>query len=217
MINTNRLVLKKAPMMKRNNELHDTNERIMKAALELFVRKGFHGTSISSIMEKVDMTKGAFYSHFDSKNNLFLKLIDEFRVRFFEEMVKKIDGFEGDALEKIHHTISFISRFGEEHTDLCVFLTFLSPELSADEEFEAPLRGIYRDYQKFISQLIKQGVREGVFKKELNPDLAALAFMALHDGALNQWWRLNRQWVDGEEYVRTFRNIILSGLVLSMP
>jgi AcrR family transcriptional regulator len=199
--------------MKHNNE---TEKKILKAALGLFVRKGFHGTSIDDVMSKVGMTKGAFYSHFQSKGDLFLRLIEEFRIRFFDEIVSNINEFEGNALEKIHRIFGLLAKFASENTDLCVFLTFLTTEMNADVDFEPVLRRVYIDYQNFISVLIKQGIREGVFKKELNPDLAALTFMALHDGTLHQWV-LNRQYIDGEEYVRTFCDIFVSGLADKDP
>jgi TetR/AcrR family transcriptional regulator, cholesterol catabolism regulator len=198
--------------MRHNTE---TEEKILKTALGLFVRKGYHGTSIQDIMLKVGMTKGAFYSHFESKGALFMKLIEEYRTRFFNEIVTEINMFDGNALEKIHRTFSLLAKFASENTDFCVFLTFLTTEMNADVDFEPALRSVYIDYQKFISSLIKQGIRQGVFKKELNPDLAALSFIALHDGTLHQWV-LNRQYIDSEEFVHTFRNIFVGGL-LKLP
>lgn len=191
---------------------NSTEERILSASLELFVRQGFHGTSIYDIMMKVGMTKGAFYSHFESKGALLLRLINEFKVRYLDEIVDDVNRFEGNALVKIHRVISLLSKFALENTYLCVFLTFLTTEMNTDVDFEPALRGIYLDYQKFIATLIKQGIKQGVFKKGLNPDLVALTFMALHDGVLHQWM-LNRQFVDGGEYVRTFRYVFVSGLV----
>ena len=188
----------------------------MKVALGLFVRKGFHGTSINDIMVKVGLTKGAFYSHFDSKGDLFLKLIDEFRNRLFGKLEANINEVEGNALDKLNHVFNVLSKFAVENTDLCVFLTFLTAEMNADVDFEPALRRIYVDYQKFISNLIKQGIKQGVFRKGLDPDLVALTFMALHDGTLHQWV-LNRQYIDGEEYVSTFRAIFMSGLVCQVP
>jgi len=193
-----------------------TEEKILNVALELFVRQGFHGTSIHDIMTKVGMTKGAFYSHFDSKGDLFLRLINEFRTRIFDTMVNDISAFEGNTLEKIHRVISLSSQVATENTYLCVFLTFLTTEMNTDVDFEPALRGIYIDYQRFISGLIKEGIIKGIFKKGLDPDLVALTFMALHDGVLHQWM-LNRQYIDSGEFVRTFRNIFLSGLVCSVP
>jgi len=195
--------------MKRSQE---TEKKIIQAALELFVRKGYHGTSINDIMERVGLTKGALYAHFTSKGELLLRIIDEFRVHFIDEMIHTVTECPGDALEKLHRTINFNSVFALRNQDLCIFLTFLTTELNADVDFELPLKNIYREYQRFISQLIQQGISQGLFKKDFDPELAALTFMAMHDGVLHQWV-LNRNHIDGEQYVRTFRRIFVSGLV----
>lgn len=189
-----------------------TENKIIQAALELFARKGYHGTSVSEITEHVGLTKGALYSHFSGKGELLLRIIDEFKTRFIAQMVKNLEECPGTALEKINRLISFNSRFAVENLDLCVFLTFLTTELKADVDFEPALKEVYRQYQKVVSELISQGIRQGVFKKDLPPDVAALTFMALHDGVLHQWV-LNRYHLDGERYVRTFREIFLYGLV----
>jgi len=195
--------------MKRSEE---TEKRIIRAALELFVRNGYHGTSINDIMKKVGLTKGALYAHFASKGELLLRIIEEFKVRYIDEMIRTVTEHEGSALEKLHHTFSFSSRFAYEHQNLCVFLTFLTTELKADVDFEPSLKDVYRQYQKFIGQLIRQGIRQGLFKKDLDPDLAALSFMALHDGVLHQWV-LNHDYIDGKAYAKTFRTIFIEGLM----
>lgn len=83
-------------------------------------------------------------------------------------------------------------------------------------DFEPVLKGVYREYQEFISQLIRQGIQQGVFKKDIDPDLAALSFLAVHDGLLHQWV-LNRNYIDGEQFVRTFRKVFMHGLVSNTP
>ena len=188
-----------------------TEKKIIQSALELFVRKGYHGTSINNITQKVGLTKGALYSHFSSKGELLLRIIDEYRTHFLGEMMQAVTEYQGDVIEKLHHAISFNSKFALENQDLCIFLTFLTMELNADVDFEPSLKNIYLEYQKFISNLIRRGILQGLFKKDLDPDLTALTFIALHDGVLHQWV-LNRSYVDGEQYVKTFRTVFMEGL-----
>jgi AcrR family transcriptional regulator len=195
--------------MRRSEE---TETKIVQSALALFVRKGYHGTSIHEITQKVGFTKGALYAHFNSKGELLLRIIDEFETLFIDQMIRTVMEFEGDALAKLHRAISFSADFAQANQDLCVFLTFMTTELKADVDLEPPLKSLYRKYQKFISQLIGQGVHQGIFRKEIDPDLGALTFMALHDGVLHQWV-LNRNFIDAEQYVNTFRKVFLYGLV----
>jgi AcrR family transcriptional regulator len=194
--------------MKRSDS---TEKKIIQAALELFVRKGYHGTSIEDITRQIGFTKGALYSHFNSKGELFLRLIEEFKTRFLEAMIRQAEEHPGNAVEKLHHIFSFNAGFAFENQDLVVFLTFLTTELKVDVEFEPALKKIYKEYQSVISQIIRQGIQEGLFRKKLDPDLAALAFIAMHDGILHQWV-LNRDNLDGKKYVSTFRRIFLQGL-----
>ncbi len=195
--------------MKRDSR---TENRIIEAALQLFVRNGYHGTSVNDITHKIGLSKGALYAHFSSKGELLLRIIDEFQSRFIGGMAEELATASGSALDHLNRVITFNSRFAVENQDLCVFLTFLTNELKADVDFEPALKETYRRYQKIIGELMRLGVRQGQFKKELDPDTAALTFMALHDGVLHQWV-LNRNYLDGEQYVRTFREIFLYGVV----
>jgi len=186
----------------------ETKRKIVLAALELFVRKGYHGTSINDIMDKVGLSKGSLYAHFNSKGEILLLIIERFKARFIDGMIWSVNASEGNALDKLNQCISFSAKFASEHENLCVFLTFLSTELKADVDFEPMLKAVYRDYQKFISGIIRQGIIQGVVDKKTDPDLAALTFMALHDGMLHQWV-LNRSLIDAKQYVRTFREIFI--------
>jgi AcrR family transcriptional regulator len=188
-----------------------TERKIIQAALELFVRQGYHGTSVDDITRHIGLTKGALYSHFNSKGDLFLRLIEEFKTRFLDAMTRQAEEHPGNAVEKLNHIFSFNAAFALENQDLVVFLTFLTTELKVDVEFEPALKKIYKEYQRVISQIIRQGIEEGLFRKGLDFDLAALAFIAMHDGILHQWV-LNRENLDGKKYISTFRKIFLQGL-----
>ena len=189
----------------------ETQRKIVLAALELFVRKGYHGTSITDIMNKVGLSKGSLYAHFKSKGEVLLKILERYQVRYIDGMIRFANEGEGNALDKLHRCINFSAQITSEHENLCVFLTFLTTELNADVDFEPMLKAVYRDYQRFISGIISQGINQGVVDNKTDPDLAALTFMALHDGLLHQWV-LNRNMIDATQYVKTFREIFMYGL-----
>ena len=197
-------------MPMRRSEL--TEKKIIRAALELFVRKGYHGTAVSDITKKVDLTKGALYAHFKSKGELLFRIIKEYETHYIDELVRVVNEIEENAIEKLNGAISFGSKFAAENIELCVFLSFLTSELNADVDFLPYLKKIYRKHQQFISKLISTGIRQGVIKKDLDPYLGALTFISLHDGVLHQWV-LNHDHIDGRQYVKTFRKILMEGIV----
>jgi hypothetical protein len=78
---------------------------------------------------------------------------------------------------------------------------------------EPEFKRVYKKYQKFLSNLILQGKKEKIFKKEIDPDLTALIIIAFHDGILIRWF-MNRSEINGEAYVNTFKKIMLEGLMV---
>ncbi len=52
----------------------DTRERILDAALDLFIEQGFDGTSLREIAEQLGVTKAALYYHFESKDDILMAL-----------------------------------------------------------------------------------------------------------------------------------------------
>ncbi len=52
-----------------------TRERILESASRLFRRHGYDGVGIDQIMEGADLTRGGFYAHFRSKEDLFVNVL----------------------------------------------------------------------------------------------------------------------------------------------
>jgi len=54
----------------------ETSERILRAAGRLFRRQGYAATGVDAVMASADLTAGAFYSHFRSKEDLLAEALD---------------------------------------------------------------------------------------------------------------------------------------------
>ena len=190
---------------------NQTKGKIIIAALQLFVRQGYHGTSIDDITKSVGVTKGAFYAHFKSKREILIRLLEEYKLNFLDELIRTVNAHNGDAHAKLHRLVSFNAQFGAENLELIVFLSFVSHELTGNSDFEFAFKSIYREYEKFLSDLIRSGINQGLFQKDLNPDYVALNFIAMQDGVLHHWV-LNRNRLDGRQFVRTMRHIFIKGI-----
>ncbi|NLA64470.1 MAG: TetR/AcrR family transcriptional regulator [Leucobacter sp.] len=66
-----------------------TRERLLEAAAEVFVTEGFQGASVEAICSHAGFTRGAFYSNFTSKAELFLALLDREFTRRAAELTAK--------------------------------------------------------------------------------------------------------------------------------
>ena len=52
-------------------------EQILDVSVQVFARNGFHSTSMNDVAEAAGVTKPVLYQHFDSKQDLYLALLDE--------------------------------------------------------------------------------------------------------------------------------------------
>ena len=178
----------------------------------LFVNQGYHGTSIAQITSAAKITKGALYCHFRSKSDLLLALINKFETDFIDCLIAAANSTPGNAWDKLNRYISFASDFAVNNRELCLLLTIISAELQGTQnEFDPPLRRLYSKYARFLARVVEEGKLQGVFTSDLDTLTLAYVIIAFHDGVLLQWQR-SRDFLDGREYVRTFRRTVLYGV-----
>jgi AcrR family transcriptional regulator len=192
----------------------DTAGRILHRAMRIFLEKGYHGASIDDITKAAGLTKGALYWHFGSKEDLLKTIVKEFERRFLDGLIQAVNDAQGDILDKMEKFFRYNAAFSYYNRELCVSFTTLAAELvGAHHGTEPEFKRVYKKYQKFLSNLILQGKKEKIFKKEIDPDLTALIIIAFHDGILIRWF-MNRSEINGEAYVNTFKKIMLEGLMV---
>jgi len=66
----------RAARLTRDERRAQTRERLLDAAAEVFNRLGYHGASLEAVAEAAGYTKGAVYSNFASKAELFVALAE---------------------------------------------------------------------------------------------------------------------------------------------
>ncbi|MGX9291408.1 TetR/AcrR family transcriptional regulator [Bacillus sp. A015] len=76
----------------------ETRKLLLKSAVENFAKYGFHGVSIDKMTEHAGFSKGAFYAHFYSKEEIFLALLEE----QMQLHVEKINAFLADKPSLLH-------------------------------------------------------------------------------------------------------------------
>ena len=67
-----------------------TRLRLIEAAERLFIRRGYDDASVEEISEMAGYSRGAFYSNFDSKEQVFLAVIDQRRPRALDNILQRV-------------------------------------------------------------------------------------------------------------------------------
>jgi TetR/AcrR family transcriptional repressor of nem operon len=148
-------------------------EKIIHESLKLFSLKGFLSTSIHDILEAAHTSKGGFYNHFSSKEDLFFQVLDEARDIWRERNLFGLDQTESEV-DKIKMLLeNYKDRYLKDADNFpggCVFIT-LAVELSdqrphLSEEIEKGFRGLKNMIQRFLDQ----GKQWGEIAKEVNTE-----------------------------------------------
>lgn len=77
-----------------NNQDTDTKQKILKAAESEFLEKGFKSSSLRNIVKKANVTTGAFYGYFPTKEALFASLVEQHAAIVMERFVQSQRKFE---------------------------------------------------------------------------------------------------------------------------
>ena len=187
-------------------------ERLLNAAMKLFVKKGYKGSSVAEITKEAGLTRGALYCHFETKEHLAREIIKLFEEKYLKSMINYVEKEGKDASDKFQKMMRFNVWFAGEHPDLCLFMTVISAEMvGSRNRLEPYLKSVYRKWSEFIAGILKDGRRAGEFKREIDPQMMAWVIIGVHDGVLLQK-EMNRETIDLQAYTKQFRNLVISGV-----
>ncbi len=134
-------------------------EKIIHESLKLFSLKGFTSTSIQDILAAANTSKGGFYNHFSSKEDLFYQVLDEARKIWRDRNLSGLKQTES-SLEKVTLLLrnykDLYLKDADNFPGGCVFIT-LSVELSdqiphLSKEIEKGFIGLKNLYKRFLDE-----------------------------------------------------------------
>jgi AcrR family transcriptional regulator len=102
----------------------DTRDRIERAAIQLFVEKGVDATSVRDVARAVDISEGALYRHFTSKDQLVWEVFERYYVQFAGRL-EALAQAEAGARAKLAAMIRGFCQAYDEDPLLFRFLLFV--------------------------------------------------------------------------------------------
>ena len=105
----------------------DLKDRIIHESLRLFSLKGYLGTSISDIMQAASTSKGGFYNHFASKEDLFFEVLDEARKIWREKNLAGLDEVDSPVGRVRKLLENYRDRYLKDTENFpggCIFVSF---------------------------------------------------------------------------------------------
>lgn len=162
-----------------------TRAAILEAAFTQIYQHGFQATSIDEIVAKASMTKGAFFSHFHSKNELGYAIVDEIlKDMTLDRWIRPVAAYKNPVQGIITRFRKIIETTQDEHMGLGCPLNNLVQEMSAvDPVFREKLQAILLLWIDETEKYLKKAQAEGYLKKNVNARQIAEFVVMVEEGS----------------------------------
>ncbi|MDQ1162561.1 TetR/AcrR family transcriptional repressor of nem operon [Chryseobacterium sp. SORGH_AS 447] len=170
--------------MKKSQE---TRLHILQTAFQLIYGKGYQTTSVDEIIAQTKVTKGAFYYHFKTKDEMGLAILNELlRPTFTDHFISPLENSE-NALESIYDLLYKILMEDSFMTveNGCPASNFTQEMAPWNAEFTQTLNELSKDWELAMIQAIEKSKEKGLVRTEVNAEEVAVFVLSGYWGVRN--------------------------------
>jgi AcrR family transcriptional regulator len=164
----------RTPIIRRN---------VLDAAADLFAERGYGGTNLRDVADKLKMSRTALYYHFPSKEKLLEALIEEVTVATEQQYQQLASQQDLDPEHALRRVTALTARWVMNHRILFRVLDRSEAEITTDlrRSHAASKRSILSN----LVSIIERGIRSGVFRPD-DSHVAAFAILGMCNWTA--WW-----------------------------
>src|SRR5690606_11830348 len=170
--------------MEKNLKRRTTRHRLQVTGLELFYQHGYYNTSIDDILKELSLSKGAFYYHFQSKEDFFIGIVQNLLVqKEYSTLVQPIEGKE-DPFMVIAECFED-SLETAEHNELdrgFVLSNFMTEFKGRNPEIMEYLKDILKVWEVNLISSLQKGKSDGYVDRHVDSDAVAIYLISSYIG-----------------------------------
>ncbi|WP_144794887.1 TetR/AcrR family transcriptional regulator [Microbacterium paludicola] len=195
----------------------NTRARLLDAAAQVFAEDGLDGASVEAICERAGFTRGAFYSNFESKDELFLELASTVAEERLASVRGRIGEVVADGQMGAADPVALVQRVLDSGLNDRLDVLMMSEiriHALRDQAFGKALRAQDRAMIASIEAIIQDIVDSGLFALRVDVPVAAQMLMVQWEGCMV---RAALSGYDGEELHRAGAESLgqLVGLIIA--
>jgi AcrR family transcriptional regulator len=166
--------------MTREDSRDQTTQRLLDAAQKLIAKKGLSATSVEDIAAAAGYTRGAFYSNFSSKGDLFIELLR----RDHEKTNAELEALRSDTLSLDQIQERARNIYAQLYNDNESFMNWTEARMLAarDTKFRAKLNALLTEKRGRIAGFIEYFHERAGAPPQVPPTAMAIGFMSLVEG-----------------------------------
>jgi AcrR family transcriptional regulator len=182
--------------------------QIIDSAARIFARDGFHAARMDDIAAELRLTKAALYYYCESKEDLFVKVI-ETRVGIAVDALESLEAVHTTASAKIRDAILVHLQVFHQHRD--IYTMFLGERLrSISSDAASVVDEMGRRFERRWAELLEDGITAGEFRTDLDIAVTVKASLSMCNMTLT-WFRPDGR-LTIEELADRFGDLILGGI-----
>jgi AcrR family transcriptional regulator len=184
----------------------ETRVRILEAAYRVFGRRGYEAATVEEITAECGIAKGALYSHFASKEELFRTILLEHVRRRSEEAAARL-GPELPLRESILHIIEASWATCRTDSNWSPLLMECWALASRNEWARQAVAALFNHCSAALARFLSRAKRAGLVRSDVDVHGAARLFLAVNDGLVLQW-QTQPDKVDPEKFLGPMADMI---------
>lgn len=163
-----------------------TREKILDAAFQEIHRHGFQAASLTNILAKTGLTKGALYHHFPDKDRLGYAVIEEVIRESLETLIFEPLRTTDDPVTTLREVIERKSERATADTVMlgCPLNNLMQEMSPLDPEFKRRLTDILKTWQDVMTDALKRGQKQGRVRADVDCRAAALFIVSAYEGCI---------------------------------
>jgi TetR/AcrR family acrAB operon transcriptional repressor len=176
-------------MRRTKEEALVTRDNLLTAALEVFSRYGYSAARLEDIAEAAEVTRGAIYHHFGSKEELYIALVTE-RSAGVNRLAEEILSQEGTPAEIIRRLLISLMEYAEENKEYRALLELATSKVELTEGLESLQEDTImgrRQLAAYFQDLLNQGIRAGDIRSDLAVGPASWGLVSFMNGVGLIW------------------------------
>jgi AcrR family transcriptional regulator len=174
------MAIAKRKRLSREESREVTEQRLVEAALRLIARRGLDATSVEDIAEAAGYSRGAFYSNFKSKNDLFFEVLRRDQERNNARFADALD--DSLPLEQIQGHIKEINAALFSDTDSFMAWTEARILSARDPKFRARVADLIAQRRDFVVTVLEYLCRRTGATPSVPTGNLAMGFISLSEG-----------------------------------
>jgi TetR/AcrR family transcriptional repressor of nem operon len=162
----------------------NTKKFIIEQATPIFNKKGIFGTSMSDIMEAAKLSKGSLYVHFEDKDSLAFSVLEYSLTLQNKKLSISMDHIDNPYEKLLGYLEVYRDPMNPTVPGGCPMMNF---GMEADDNFPLVKERIDKAIemrQKFLEDIIKDGIQQGIFKSDWNYREFATVMFAMIQGGI---------------------------------